>query len=154
MVYTKTMGKLIWNVKPDCLPLSIHVNFTRSRMTLVLLPPSIDDKLNEWKCWGEGMSEWSVRGCVCITGSQGCWVDAVVWLPGYGNLWQGHIHGLNTLIAGPQRLRRGNSLMYALRYKRSWTYSYALFIRRQFVSIDSLMITLMLESLTAFRRLI
>lgn len=52
MVYTKTVGKLIWNKKPvaDFLPLSLHVNFTRSRMTLVLLPWSTDDELDERKC--------------------------------------------------------------------------------------------------------
>lgn len=48
----KDGGELIWNKKPvaDFLPLSLHVNFTRSRMTLVLLPWSIDDELDERKC--------------------------------------------------------------------------------------------------------
>lgn len=77
MVCTKTVEKLIWNKerKEDFLLLSLHVNFTRSRLTLVLLPRSIDDELDEWKCWQERMSGWSVTGWEPITGAQGCWED-------------------------------------------------------------------------------
>lgn len=46
----KDSGKLIWNKSSKFLPLSLHMNLTRSRMTLVLLPQSIDDELDEGKC--------------------------------------------------------------------------------------------------------
>lgn len=46
-------GKLIRNKKPEeerFSTLISHVNFTRSRLTLVLLPRGADDELGERKC--------------------------------------------------------------------------------------------------------
>ena len=123
-------------------------------MTLVLLPASIDDELDERKCWREGTSEWSVTGCVPITGAQGCWEDV----------------GLCHVIAWMRRPMAGakygrlNTHRWAARSKKmenphthkpSRTYTHTHCIQRTFVCIDSLMVTaammMLVEAPAAFR---
>lgn len=46
-LHTKAMGD---SFGAYFLPMSLRANFTRSWVTLVLLPPSMDDELDEQKC--------------------------------------------------------------------------------------------------------
>ena len=121
-------------------------------MTLVLLPPSIDDELDERKCWREGTSEWSVTGCVPITGAQGCWEDVglchvIAWMRGpmagakYGRL--------NTHRWAPRSKKKGKPL--TLTNPPILPHC----IQRTFVCIDSLMVMatvmMLVEAPAAFR---
>lgn len=97
----------------------------KSRMTLVLLPPSIDDELDEGKCWREGTSEWSVIGCVPSHRAQGCWEDVgpchvIAWMR---RPMAGQVTGVKH-TAGSQHSWKGETLILSVRAKFIHSHTY------------------------------